>query len=320
MSGHQGRLVAVDLGRTNCRLTDDRRTATVVRPSGVTVADPDGPARVVDLVRSGLQQLRQQLDDQPIHRLAIGAAGILGAPAATNEAVERLGAELPHAELMVTSDIVTAHAGALDDGPGVVLIAGTGAVALGVAADGRWHTADGHGALLDDAGSGFAIGRAGIKAALRHHDGRPGGSHKLALAARQIAPVDELVGTLQSARDAIRDIAAFAPTVATTAREGDAVAQQIFRDAADQLAATVLAAIQHTGMDAPRVAFRGPVTQQHDLIATRVKDRVATACPHVQWHDTGADALTGALSLLRHPDGIHRGLLVHRQPSIHASS
>lgn len=321
MTGRPGRLVAVDLGRTNCRVTDDLRTTTVIRPSGVTVADPDGPARVVDTVMSGLRELRQRLDDEPIAGLAVGAAGILGAPTATRALVRQLHAQLPDTELLVTSDIVTAHAGALDSRPGVVLIAGTGAVALGIAADGRWHSVDGHGALLDDAGSGFAIGRAGITAALRHRDGRPGGSLELALlAAQEITPVDELVGTLQSSADAIRDIAAFAPAVAAAARSGDGVARKIFGDAADQLAATVLAAIQHTDNDAPRVALRGPVTQQHDLITDRLKDRVATACPHVEWSDTGADALTGALSLFRHGDGIHRALLLQRQPATYAST
>ena len=65
-----------------------------------------------------------------------------------------------------------AHAGALDGEPGVVLIAGTGVVALAIGADGALRTADGWGPWLGDEGGGAWIGAAGLRTALRAHDGR----------------------------------------------------------------------------------------------------------------------------------------------------
>lgn len=312
--------VAIDLGRTHCRLTDGRRHATVVRPGGVSLADPDGSERMTAVIVSGLTQLVDRLaavaasrtpvpvPRGTVRRLAVAASGVVGAPGAAEDLAGRLAVRLGPLEVMVTGDIVAAHAGALDGGPGVVLVAGTGAVALGVAADGTWHRVDGHGPLLDDAGSGFAIGRAGLRAALRHHDGRPGGSAALARAARTIAPPSELVLTLQSSVDAIRDIAAFAPAVAQAARDGDPVASDIFVRAADELAATITAGILATCPASPRVALRGPVAAQHDLVGNRLSALVTSRFPDVDWVDTGHDALDGVLALLEDPDGIHQDL------------
>ncbi|HKV44339.1 MAG TPA: BadF/BadG/BcrA/BcrD ATPase family protein, partial [bacterium] len=71
----------------------------------------------------------------------------------------------------VDSDATVALAGALACGPGVVVIAGTGSVALGRDPSGREARAGGWGYLFGDEGSGFAIGLGGIRAALRARDG-----------------------------------------------------------------------------------------------------------------------------------------------------
>ncbi|WP_275092119.1 BadF/BadG/BcrA/BcrD ATPase family protein, partial [Microbacterium sp. K36] len=66
--------------------------------------------------------------------------------------------------------MVTAHAGALDGAAGVLLIAGTGAVALGVDPSGA-RLVDGWGPELGDFGSGSWLGREALRAVLRAHDG-----------------------------------------------------------------------------------------------------------------------------------------------------
>ena len=60
-------------------------------------------------------------------------------------------------------------------GPVPCVAAGTGLIAIGTDLT-RWRRADGWGHLLGDCGSGAWIGRAGLEAALRAYDGRPGGS------------------------------------------------------------------------------------------------------------------------------------------------
>ena len=75
--------------------------------------------------------------------------------------------------LAIASDGLTALLGAIGRRDGVVVAAGTGTACLARRGR-RFAKVDGWGSLLSDAGSGFAIGRAGLDAALREYDGRAG--------------------------------------------------------------------------------------------------------------------------------------------------
>ncbi len=108
----------------------------------------------------------------PVDEVIVGAAGALAAPDAARALGDALLASLRVDRVAVTSDAVIAHAGALNGEPGVVLIVGTGVVALAIGADGALRTADGWGPWLGDEGGGAWIGAAGLRAALRAHDGR----------------------------------------------------------------------------------------------------------------------------------------------------
>ena len=60
-----------------------------------------------------------------------------------------------------------AYRGALGDAPGILLLAGTGSIALGRDGRGRWARAGGLGPLLGDEGSAFWIGREWLRIARR---------------------------------------------------------------------------------------------------------------------------------------------------------
>ena len=131
-------------------------------------------------------------------RPCVGAAGMatLGdelraeLPGALDERLRAYGA------LALAADAVTAYAGALGQRPGAVVAAGTGMIALGTDLDGAgWRRADGWGHLLGDCGGGAWIGRAGLEAAMRAHDGRAGGSAALLARAEAVfGPVAGLPG------------------------------------------------------------------------------------------------------------------------------
>ena len=69
----------------------------------------------------------------------------------------------------VTGDADAARCGAFLGRPGIVVIAGTGSVALGWDGE-RFAFAGGHGFLLGDEGSAYWIGREAVRAALRFHE------------------------------------------------------------------------------------------------------------------------------------------------------
>jgi len=69
------------------------------------------------------------------------------------------------ARVRLLHDAPIAHAGALGGRPGVIVIAGTGSVVYGVAADGRAVTVGGLGYVFGDEGSAFGIARRAIREA-----------------------------------------------------------------------------------------------------------------------------------------------------------
>ena len=107
------------------------------------------------------------------------------------------------------------------------MAAGTGTVCVARRGE-RCAKVDGWGALLGDAGSGFAIGRAGLDPALRHADGRGGSEALLGAAERRYAPLPELSERIYGAAGAH---AARSPASrADVARAGRAPATRTRRD------------------------------------------------------------------------------------------
>ncbi len=258
-------ILAVDLGKTSCRAAAAGRRVEgagapgLAAPGGLRAAE----AAILAVAR----------EFGPVDEVIVGAAGALAAPDAARALGHALLASLRAERVAVTSDAVIAHAGALNGQPGVVLIAGTGVVALAISADGALCTADGWGPWLGDEGGGAWIGAAGLRAALRAHDGR-GPSTVLVDAARARfgAPA-----TWPAQLTGAAALASFAPDV--LAAEGDAAALAIVNAAADALAATA------------RAAGNGPVAMVGGLAGFKALRKQLDLVP------AAGDALDGALRL-----------------------
>jgi N-acetylmuramic acid 6-phosphate etherase len=209
----------------------------------------------------------------PVEELIVGAAGALTAPGAARALGEALLAQLRAERVAVTSDAVIAHAGALNGEPGVVLIAGTGVVALAIGADGALRTADGWGPWLGDEGGGAWIGAAGLRAALRAHDCRGPSTALLEAARTRFGAPKTWPAQLTDAAA----LASFAPDV--LAAEDDAVALAIVSAAAESLDATA------------RAAGDGPVAMVGGLAGVEALRQRLDLVP------AAGDALDGALRL-----------------------
>jgi N-acetylglucosamine kinase-like BadF-type ATPase len=131
--------------------------------------------------------------------------------------------------------------------PGIVIIAGTGSVAFGIDDRSRRARAGGWGPLLDDEGSGYAIGRATLRAAMRAYDGR-GPATTLAEAVQRRFLVDSLGMLKHAVRGmTIDQIAAVAPLALEAARAGDREATAILNRAAEGLADMIAAVARMLG-------------------------------------------------------------------------
>src|ERR1700761_6337765 len=217
-------ILAVDLGKTSCRAAAAGRRAEGGGAPGL--AAPGG----VRAAEAAILAVARELG--PVDEVIVGAAGALAAPDAARALGDALLVSLRAQRVAVTSDAVIAHAGALAGEPGVVLIAGTGVVALAIDADGALRAVDGWGPWLGDEGGGASIGAAGLRAALRAYDGRGPSTTLLDAARARFGPPETWPAQFTSAAA----IASFAPDVLTAT--DDAAALAIVRAAAEALAAT----------------------------------------------------------------------------------
>ncbi|MFF3034288.1 N-acetylglucosamine kinase [Streptomyces rubiginosohelvolus] len=234
--------------------------------------------------------------------VAIGAAGMatLG---------ERLRAELPGAladalgvrRVALAADAVTAYAGAVGQRPGAVVAGGTGMIALGTDLK-EWHRADGWGHLLGDSGGGAWIGRAGLDAAMRAHDGRRGGSAALLDRLRAVfGPAQTLPGLLYPRSDRPAVLASFAPEVAACAG-ADPVAAGILRQAASHIAeaaAAVCPAPAEPDGEDGEVALTGGLFRMGEPLIAPLREELARLLPGARVTTATGDPLTGALRIAR---------------------
>lgn len=131
--------------------------------------NPNGndPAAVVQTVKDAVAFMQRQ---GRVHALTVGMAGVSNAQAA-RQLTDMIRGAGYDGMLQLTGDQQIALRGAVR-GAGAVLIAGTGSVCCGRDEAGRdWRTG-GFGHLIDDEGSGYAIGRDILQAVVRASDGR----------------------------------------------------------------------------------------------------------------------------------------------------
>ncbi|KAF9121993.1 hypothetical protein BGX30_002257 [Mortierella sp. GBA39] len=103
--------------------------------------------------------------------LCIGAAGVSN-PAVSARLTAKVRESGYAGGLLITGDQETALSGAHESEYGMILIAGTGSICYGRNERGETHRTGGCGHLIDDEGSGYAIGRDLLSVLVRAYDGR----------------------------------------------------------------------------------------------------------------------------------------------------
>jgi N-acetylmuramic acid 6-phosphate etherase len=291
--------LAVDAGQTEVRaaLTGERGERRATAPGVLRMDGRVGPDEVAAALLEAIERLGPL--PRPVPPAGIGLSGF---EAASDEALwrvrERLRCELRLERASIASDGLTALLGAIGARPGAVVAAGTGAVCVGRRGE-RYAKVDGWGSLLGDAGSGFAIGRAGLDAALRHVDGR-GGSAALARAAeRHFGTVERLPDRVYRAPVPTRVVAGFAVEVAREAAGGDETAAAILRDAGRELAISACAALDRLFErdEATLVSYTGNVFLAGEPLIEPFTREVAARRPTASVVPPVGDSLAGAALL-----------------------
>lgn len=254
-----------------------------VRPTRAMAA----ASNIADTVRLALSNAGALRGDM----LVVGAAGA-GREEERSELRTALRMHDLAERLIVTTDVELALAAAFGAGPGIILIAGTGSIAVARAADGFIVRAGGFGWQMGDEGGGYWIGRMGLQALSRAADGR--GSETILQ--QTLGPIvrcgsfEELVRWSVTATPS--EVAALAPGVVAAASKGDQLAAAVLDRAADELVGLVRA-VAPDGADAV-VALSGGLIGADGPLRERVETRL-TGFDGVQIHSGPLDPVEGAL-------------------------
>ncbi len=185
-------------------------------------------------------------------RVAVGSAclGLAGAGRAEErETVLRWARRVRLAERVdVVPDAALLLAAGTPDGWGLALVAGTGSIAWGRAADGREDRAGGWGYLLGDEGSGYALALSALRAVVRSADGAgpPTALGTRLLAHLGLSEVRELVPMMYGGAFDRTALARLAPVVVTSA-DDDLVSAGIVAEQARELARTAATVARRLG-------------------------------------------------------------------------
>jgi len=290
-------LIGADVGGTKTAVAVSRDGKVVGRAEGPGAAVRPGRAlasssTIAEVVRQALSSAGLLIGDV----LLVGAAGV-GREPEREELRKALRGENVASSVVVTTDIEIALAAAFADGPGIVVSAGTGSVAVGRDRTGKRHRIGGYGWQMGDEGSGYAIGRASLGAVSRAVDGR---SPKTALSDRLLRATrsddyDELVRWAAGASPA--EVAALAPHVLAVAAAGDPLAQGIADYAARELSQLAICLIPKMDISPPiPVAVTGGLLSADQPLRKTLLAKLAEESVF-QPKDSPVDAVAGALLL-----------------------
>ena len=231
-------------------------------------AEAEGRAKLERAVRESLAAACREagLPEAQL-RFAAACFGMSGGPADKEAILRTL---VPADRLLVTTDAEIALAGATEAGQGIIVIAGTGSIALGRNEAGEHARAGGWGYIFGDEGCAFDIVRQALRAALRMEEGWGPATalRQVLLEASGARDSNDLMHRFYEP-DWPRDrVAGLAVLVDQAAGHGDPVAAEILNAAAQQLAAlvgSVRAQLWRPG-DRVEVAYSGGVFHSARLL------------------------------------------------------
>lgn len=236
-------VIAIDGGGTRCRMasSEDGNVVSVETGSANVSTDLDG---AIQEVKKGLQDLADHMS-RPVEVLSdaptfVGLAGVTGPDIAA-----QLRAALPFRRIRIADDRPAAVRGVLGQRDGALAHCGTGSFYASQFA-GNIKLAGGWGPVLGDEASAQWVGRKALQLALEAVDGRVAASSLSDRLQADFGGSAGLVGFAGAASPP--EFGALAPRVTNAAGEGDALAINIMRKGASEIARSVRYLGWHPGV------------------------------------------------------------------------
>jgi glucosamine kinase len=303
----RGRTIAVGLflgidgggSKTTCVVGDDARVLSSATAAGSNVIRL-GEVKARESLQKAIRDACEaaHVDPHQIMRTCLGLSG--GDRAIVSDTVKKIIAEIVSGEIEVVGDSVTTLHACFGEGPGIVVIAGTGSLAYGRNSAGKTARAGGWGFAISDEGSGQWIGRTAVSASLRARDEQQSTALLAAiLKAWALPSVDELIPVANASP--APDFSALFPSVLACGESGDEVARSVLTQAGTELAALakIIARQLFEEIDVIHVAMSGSVFRESALVRQIFNNSLRAKYANVKVLPDVIDPVNGALELAR---------------------
>src|SRR5437867_1873573 len=303
----QSIVVGIDGGGTKTRalLVDEhgeRIAEAIGAGSAVRPQEVERSAGIIAGVVRDALEIGEKTDVRP-RVLCVGVAGV-GREPERQELWDALVAHQLAEEVVVQTDFAVALDDAFGDGPGVLLIAGTGSSAFGRGPTGATARCGGWGPIIGDEGGGAWIGRRALSVVAAASDGREPETALTGavLTAAEVSEAWELIRWAAAASPGT--LATLAPVVMNVAEHGDLRANAIVSMAVEELSLHVRALARQLFTDeraSVPVALTGGLLKKGSGFRKRLEHRLKSAVPGAHIHADEVDPARGAVrGALRH--------------------
>lgn len=253
-----------------------------------------------EIVYNNLKNLFLEIGD--IHPIAIclGSAGISGK--GSKERLNEILFELTNCQsIKVVGDMETPLAAEVGSGMGVLVIAGTGAIAFGQDGMGNTARSSGWGHIIGDEGSSYWIAAQGLKAAMRGYDGRdtPTMLTKLMADAMKVSPDNEIVAEVYKNYSEKSKMASLSHIVNEAAELGDSAAYAIMNQAAEEILISISSVVKRLSIEKEPfpVIVSGGLLLNSRILKELFIEKTYNAFPNAEVRELSKDPAWGAVEI-----------------------
>ena len=288
--------LAIDAGGTKTEVAVGDERQVLSREVGSSIKLPNvGPeaagANLREVVVRALSHAG--LTPKQINGACVGMSGISRAD--IRDWLTHAMAELLPTQTTLTGDQEIAHYAAFPGEPGVLVIAGTGSIAIGKSAEGKTARCGGWGAKFSDEGSAYWTGELAVRKLFRLRD-RGADVPLLQRIVENLAlgNAERLVSGQENF-----DFATLFPTICKSAEQGDPTAWYVLSEAGRELADMALAVAQSLALVRGTVCGAGSVFLYAPLVRSAFRGALAANAAHLIYDEKLVEPVLGALAMAR---------------------